>query len=53
VRRGERQDRIAVKDSQLKLELETLKIFLAEIYPDFDKRFQTLREKVRMEVSPE
>jgi hypothetical protein len=51
VRRGERQDRIAVKDSQLKL--ETLKIFLAEIYPDFDKRFQTLREKVRMEVSPE
>jgi hypothetical protein len=37
----------------MRLELETLKLFLAEIYPDFAKRFQALREKVRMEVSPE
>jgi len=37
----------------LKLEIETLKLFLAQIYPDFHERFQTLREKARLEISPE
>ncbi|MCI0391061.1 MAG: hypothetical protein MOB07_20130 [Acidobacteria bacterium] len=37
----------------MRLEMEALKLFLAEIYPDFDKRFQAFRERARMEISPE
>jgi hypothetical protein len=37
----------------LKLEVETLKLLLAQLYPDFNERFQALREKVRLEISPE
>ncbi len=37
----------------LKLELETLKRFLVIAYPDFHERFQTLKEQVILEVSPE
>lgn len=37
----------------LRLEIEALKLLLAELYPDFEERFRALREKVRLEVSPE
>ena len=37
----------------LKLEIETLKRFLASSYPDFQERFQSVKEKVIREVSPE
>ena len=37
----------------LKLEIETLKRFLASSYPDFHERFQALKEKVIREFSPE
>jgi len=37
----------------LKLEIETLKRFLASSYPDFQERFQAVKEKVIREVSPE
>ncbi len=37
----------------LKLELETLKRFLVVAYPDFNERFQALKEQVILEVSPE
>jgi hypothetical protein len=36
-----------------KLEIETLKFLLAQTQPDFNERFQAMREKVRMETSPE
>ena len=37
----------------LKLELETLKRFLVNTYPDFTERFQALKQTVILEVSPE
>ena len=37
----------------LKLEIETLKRVLAGSYPDFQERFQAVREAVIREVSPE
>ncbi len=37
----------------LKLEIETLKRFLTSTSPDFQKRFQALKEQVTLEVSPE
>ncbi|MCI0660182.1 MAG: hypothetical protein L0220_03835 [Acidobacteria bacterium] len=37
----------------MRLELEALKLFLAEIHPEFDERFQVLREQVRTEINPE
>jgi hypothetical protein len=37
----------------LKLEIQTLKLFLAECHPEFDTRYALLKERVRLEVSPE
>lgn len=37
----------------LKLEIETLKLLLAQLHPDFNERFQTLKEKLQVELSPE
>jgi hypothetical protein len=37
----------------MRLELEALKLFLAEIHPEFDEHFQVLREQVRAEINPE
>jgi hypothetical protein len=37
----------------LRLEIETLKLFLSQAYPDFQKRFNTLKEKARLEICPE
>lgn len=37
----------------LKIELKAMQLFLTEVYPNFDERFQAVREKVRLEISPE
>jgi hypothetical protein len=37
----------------LKLEMEALKQSLAQLHPDFNERFQALKEKIQVEISPE
>ncbi len=37
----------------LKLELKAIQLFLKEVYPGFEERFESLRERVRLEINPE
>ncbi len=37
----------------LKLDLKAMQLYLSQIHPDFEDQFKSLREKVRLEVSPE
>ncbi|MCI0488478.1 MAG: hypothetical protein L0229_17965 [Blastocatellia bacterium] len=38
---------------ELKLEFETLKLFMARVHPGFDEQYKALKEQVRLEISPE
>jgi hypothetical protein len=38
---------------ELKLEIEVLKLLLAQSQTDFNERFKAIKEKVRLELSPE
>jgi hypothetical protein len=37
----------------LRLDLKAIELFLRELHPEFDEKFRALRERVRLEVSPE
>jgi hypothetical protein len=37
----------------LKLDLKAMQLYLSQIHPEFDEQFTSLREKVRLEFSPE
>ena len=37
----------------LKLELKAVQLVLSQIHPEFDEKFKSIMEKVRLEISPE
>jgi regulator of replication initiation timing len=47
-----RRDHRSDADS-LRLEIETLKMILAQIVPNFSERYAEMKEKARLEIVPE